>query len=93
MEQVKSLIKDHLEKNKFFDTLKTAVAKDPKLNNIDRNMIIEKLKQEGILSDILNQLPVKKPIHPMSHDVMSKSPLRDTTRPINRSNNLSKHHE
>jgi hypothetical protein len=44
MEQVKSLIKDHLEKNKFFDSLKSAVAKDPKLVNVDRNLIIEKLK-------------------------------------------------
>ena len=53
MEHVKSLIKDHLEKNKFFDSLKSAVAKDPKLGHVDRNQIIEKLKQEGILSDIL----------------------------------------
>ena len=57
---MKSLIKDHLEKNKFFDTLKSAVAKDPKLANIDRNVIIEKLKSEGILNDILQQIPVKK---------------------------------
>ena len=61
MEQVKSLIKDHLEKNKFFDSLKSAVSKDPKLGNIDRNVIIEKLKSEGVLSDILNQIPIKKP--------------------------------
>jgi hypothetical protein len=50
---VKSVIKDHLEKHKFFDSIRSAVAKDPKLNNLDRNLIIEKLKQEGILNDIL----------------------------------------
>ena len=54
------MIKDHLEKSKFFDTLKSAVAKDPKLASVDRNYIVEKLKQEGILNDILQQIPVKK---------------------------------
>lgn len=53
MEQVKGVVRDHLEKHKFFDSLKTAVAKDPKLNKLDRNQIIEKLKSEGILSEIL----------------------------------------
>ena len=62
MDQVKHLVKDHLEKHKFFDSLKSAVAKDPKLNNLDRNQIIEKLKSEGILNDILQSLPVKRPI-------------------------------
>ena len=44
MDQVKGVIKQHLEKHKFFDGLKSAVAKDPKLNKLDRNAIIEKLK-------------------------------------------------
>jgi hypothetical protein len=60
MDQVKSLVKDHLEKHKFFDTLKSAVAKDPKLASLDRNAIIERLKNEGILSEILQQLPAKQ---------------------------------
>lgn len=37
MEQVKHLVKDHLEKHKFFDTIKSAVAKDPNLAKFDRN--------------------------------------------------------
>lgn len=37
MEQAKNLIKDHLEKHKFFDTIKSAVAKDPNLGKLDRN--------------------------------------------------------
>jgi hypothetical protein len=37
MEQVKGVVKEHLEKHKFFDALKTAVAKDPKLAKLDRN--------------------------------------------------------
>lgn len=53
MDQVKGVIKQHLEKHKFFDGLKSAVAKDPKLNKLDRNAIIEKLKQEGVLNEIL----------------------------------------
>lgn len=57
MEQVKGVVKDHLEKHKFFDSLKSAVAKDPKLNKLDRNQIIEKLKSEGILSEILQSIP------------------------------------
>lgn len=53
MEQVKGTIRQHLEKHKFFDGLRSAVAKDPKLNRIDRNVIIEKLKTEGVLNEIL----------------------------------------
>jgi hypothetical protein len=53
MEQVKGVIKTHLEKHKFFDGLRSAVAKDPKLNKLDRNQIIEKLKSEGVLNEIL----------------------------------------
>ena len=60
MEQVKGTIREHLEKNKFMDSLKSAVAKDPKLNKLDRNQIIEKLKSEGVLNDILNQIPTTK---------------------------------
>ena len=60
MEQVKSLVKDHLEKHKFFDTIKSAVAKDPSLGKLDRNQIIEKLKSEGILSDIISTMPSQK---------------------------------
>jgi hypothetical protein len=54
MEQVKGVIKDHLEKHKFFDSLKSAVAKDPKLTKLDRGQIIEKLKSEGVLNEIIN---------------------------------------
>lgn len=36
MEQVKGVVREHLEKNKFFDSLKSAVAKDPKLTKLDR---------------------------------------------------------
>ena len=60
MEQVKGTIKHHLEKHKFFDGLKSAVAKDPKLNKLDRNLIIEKLKSEGVLNEILNQIPSRR---------------------------------
>ena len=60
MEQAKNLIKDHLEKHKFFDTIKSAVSKDPNLGKLDRNQIIEKLKTEGILGDIISTMPSKK---------------------------------
>lgn len=53
MDSVKSLIREHLEKNKFFENLKSAVAKDPRLASLDRNVIIDKLKSEGILNEIL----------------------------------------
>ena len=42
-----------MEKNKFIETLKAAVAKDPRLAQLDRNQIIEKLKSEGILQEIM----------------------------------------
>ena len=57
---MRHVIKDHLEKHKFFDSLKSAVAKDPKLAKIDRHQVIDKLKQEGILNDIISDLPVNK---------------------------------
>ena len=60
MEQVKSTIRDHLEQHKFMDHLKSAVAKDPKLNKLDRNQVIEKLKSEGVFNEILNQIPTAK---------------------------------
>lgn len=37
MDQVKGVVKEHLEKHKFFDTLRSAVAKDPALAKLDRN--------------------------------------------------------
>lgn len=37
MDHVKGVVREHLEKHKFFDSLKSAVAKDPKLNKLDRN--------------------------------------------------------
>lgn len=60
MEQVRGVVKEHLEKHKFFDSLKSAVAKDPKLTKLDRGQIIEKLKSEGMLSEIISQLPINK---------------------------------
>jgi hypothetical protein len=60
MEQVKGVVKEHLEKHKFFDSLKSAVAKDPKLTKLDRGQIIEKLKSEGMLNEIIAQLPTNK---------------------------------
>ena len=53
MEQVKGVVRKHLEEHKFFDSLKSAVAKDPKLVKLDRAQIIEKLKSEGVLSEII----------------------------------------
>jgi len=54
------VVKQHLEKHKFFDSLKTAVAKDPKLAKIDRNTVIERLKSEGMLTEIIQNLPTTK---------------------------------
>ncbi len=59
LDSVKSLIREHLEKNKFFDSLKSAVAKDPRLAQLDKNTLIEKIKSEGILNDILQTIPVQ----------------------------------
>ena len=39
MDAVRSTVKQYLEKHKFFDSLKTAVAKDPKLAKVDRNSV------------------------------------------------------
>ena len=50
---MKTVIKEQLEKNKFFDQLRAAVAKDPRLASLDRNAIVEKIKGEGIINDIV----------------------------------------
>lgn len=60
MQQVKEVVKEHLNNHKFFDSLKSAVAKDPKLTKLDRGLIIEKLRSEGILNEIISQLPMNK---------------------------------
>ena len=60
MEQVKSVVRSHLEQHKFFDSLKSAMAKDPKLGQLDRQKVIEKLKSEGVLTNIINDLPINK---------------------------------
>jgi hypothetical protein len=53
MEHVKQVVRQHLEKHKFFDTIKSAISKDPSLSKLDRNQLIDKLKSEGILGDII----------------------------------------
>ena len=58
LEQVKAVIKEQLEKNKFFDQLRAAVAKDPRLAQLDRGAIIDKIKSEGIINDIVRSLPI-----------------------------------
>jgi hypothetical protein len=35
------------------------VAKDPRLATIDKNQILEKIKSEGILTDIIKSLPIQ----------------------------------
>ena len=54
---MKSQLKDHLENHKFFDTIKDALAKDPDLAKLDKEKIIEKMKAEGIMDDLLKTLP------------------------------------
>jgi hypothetical protein len=58
MEQVKAVIREQLEKNKFFDQLRAAVSKDPRLAQLDRGAIIDKIKSEGIINEIVRQLPL-----------------------------------
>jgi uncharacterized protein YhdP len=58
MDHVKQAIRNQLEKTRFFDTIKQAVAKDPRLAAIDKNTLIEKIKSEGILNEIMKSLPI-----------------------------------
>ena len=56
----KQQIKDVMDNHKYFDTIKSQLAKNPdKLDKMDKAMLIEKLKSEGILDDIVNSLPMK----------------------------------
>ena len=48
IESVKSLIKEHLEQNKFIENIKSAVARDTTLASLDRNTIIDNLNSEKI---------------------------------------------
>ena len=61
MEAVKGVLKEHLEKNKFFDQIKSEMQKNPKTHKLDKNVIIEKLRSEGVLNEIISQLPLHKP--------------------------------
>jgi hypothetical protein len=60
MEQVKQVVKSHLEQHKFFDSLKSSLAKNPQLLKLDRQQIMEKLRSEGVLTSIINDLPLNK---------------------------------
>lgn len=60
MEQVKSVVRNHLEQHKFFDSLKSSLAKNPNLLKLDRAEVMKKLKSEGVLSSIINDLPLNK---------------------------------
>lgn len=55
---MKSQLKEHLETHKFFDTIKTALANDPDAAKLDTDKLIEKMKSEGIMDDLLKSLPV-----------------------------------
>lgn len=58
---MKSIIQEQLEKTKSFEAIKAALSKDPNLAKVDRSQIIEALKKEGVLEDIINNLKVPKP--------------------------------
>ena len=79
LDQVKSLIRDHLEKNKFFDVLKQAVAKDPRLAQLDKGALIEKIKREGILNDIIQGLPIAPKRYGLSSAGPGQTPAESIT--------------
>ena len=57
---MKSHIQAQLEQNKSFDAIKAALAKDPNLAKVDRSQIIDRLRKEGVLEDIINGLQLPK---------------------------------
>ena len=59
-EQLKSIIRNHLENSKIVDSLKSEITKDQKFSLNEKNHILQKLKTEGILSSILKTIPKKK---------------------------------
>lgn len=54
---MKAQLKDHMESHKFFDTIKSTLSKYPELAKLDKDKIIEKMKQEGLMDDLLSTLP------------------------------------
>ena len=57
---MKAQLKDHMENHKFFDTIKGALGKNPELSSMDKDKIIEKLKAEGVMDDLIASLPMPK---------------------------------
>ena len=55
---MKAQLKDHMESHKFFDTIKSALGKNPDLSKLDKEKIIEKLKAEGVMDDLIASLPL-----------------------------------
>jgi centrosomal protein CEP76 len=51
-------VKDQLEKHQFMDVVKSAIAKHPNLGKMNRTQIIEQLKSQGILDDIIKTMPI-----------------------------------
>lgn len=63
MDSVKSLIREQLEKNKIFEQMKLALTKDPRLASLDKNQLLEKIKSEGILDQILKTMPLPQKVN------------------------------
>ena len=57
---MKAQLRDHMENHKFFDTIKSALGKNPELSKLDKEKIIEKLKAEGVMDDLISSLPIPK---------------------------------
>ena len=55
---MKAQLKDHMENHKFFDTIKKALSNNPELSKMDKEKIIEKLKAEGVMDDLIASLPM-----------------------------------
>lgn len=53
IDQVREIIKNHLENSKVIEDIKAQIVQNKDLSTGDKNAIIQKLKTEGILSNIL----------------------------------------
>jgi hypothetical protein len=60
LDQLRETIKHHIQNSKVVDDIKANIVQNKDLSIGDKNAIMQKLKTEGILSQILQQIPVKK---------------------------------
>lgn len=60
LKELRALIKHHLDNSKIIDSIKDEVSKDEGIQIKDKNVILQRLKADGVLSHVLGEIQKKR---------------------------------